>query len=91
MASALLRRLRKRPDESPVANAASPTPGAAPMKPLPSPTARELDHDEDVLGGAPPRSYAQLVDAAKELVAASWDPSLPVRYWLNAARELQLE
>lgn len=41
--------------------------------------------------GPPPRSYAQLTDTAHELVAASWDPNLSIRQWLDAVRELASE
>ncbi|TKA51865.1 hypothetical protein B0A53_05217, partial [Rhodotorula sp. CCFEE 5036] len=43
------------------------------------------------LFGPPPRSYAQLTDTAHELVAASWDPNLSIRQWLDAVRELASE
>lgn len=43
------------------------------------------------LCGPPPRSYAQLTDTAHELVAASWDPNLSIRQWLDAVRELASE
>lgn len=39
----------------------------------------------------PPRSYAQLTDTAHELVAASWDPNLSIRQWLDAVRDLASE
>lgn len=32
-----------------------------------------------------------MTDAACELVAAAWDPALPIRYWLNACRDLACE
>ncbi|BGP19232.1 hypothetical protein JCM10213v2_007319 [Rhodosporidiobolus nylandii] len=38
-----------------------------------------------------PRSFAELADVADEVVASSWDPSLPLRQWLRALRQLGVQ
>ncbi|GAA5862368.1 hypothetical protein JCM3774_002493 [Rhodotorula dairenensis] len=98
MAPALLKlRLRKR-----VANvlplAGRPAPGAdttsGHVEPEPDEPSVELPTQESVLPtplGPPPRSYAQLTDTAHELVAASWDPKLSIRHWLDAVAHLVTE
>ncbi|GAA5910189.1 hypothetical protein JCM6882_001767 [Rhodosporidiobolus microsporus] len=57
--------------------APTPPPFAAPRPPPPV--------------GDPPKSFAQLADISDEVVASSWDASMPLKQWLRALQQLAVE
>ena len=95
MVPALLKlKLRKRapaaapPAEDVISDVIEP-PGSPAVDPSQPPTQTTISLPPPC--GPPPRSYAQLTDTAHELVAASWDPNLSIRQWLDAVRDLASE
>ncbi|BGP42697.1 hypothetical protein JCM10449v2_006709 [Rhodotorula kratochvilovae] len=80
-------RKRRQPsaDQQAPPPASAPPPSSAAPAPAHAPPAVAAPPEE------PPRSYAQLADLADEIVASSWDASLPLQTWLNGVRQIAIE